>query len=355
VHYREGFPASADSGWIRFAKRGNGSLVDPAPEAEETLLPPPPPGPGTLGELRPPLLNVFLFLLTFASAFLAGTLLNDTQLPDPTSAERMRHGLGFALALVLIMLTHEMGHFFLARRHGVDATWPFFIPAPLLSLIGTLGAVIRLRSLPRTRRALIDIGAAGPIAGFVATIPVLVLGLRWSTVVPIEPATPRWTLFEALMQWFQSGTWPPLRDAFDLGYPVGMAIVQQLAVGPLPQGQTLALHPIAVAGWFGLLLTALNLLPLGQLDGGHVLFGASPKLHRVLGPPISAALLALGVFTPFPGWILWGLLMGLGLGMHPRLAQPEERIDGWRRLWVVVSLLLFALSFSPVPLALLAR
>jgi membrane-associated protease RseP (regulator of RpoE activity) len=134
-----------------------------------------------------------------------------------------------------------------------------------------------------------------------------------------------------------------------------MAIVQQLAVGPLPQGQTLALHPIAVAGWFGLLLTALNLLPLGQLDGGHVLFGASPKLHRVLGPPISAALLALGVFTPFPGWILWGLLMGLGLGMHPRLAQPEERIDGWRRLWVVVSLLLFALSFSPVPLALLAR
>ena len=329
--------------------------MDPAEGAEETLLPPPPPGPGTLGALRPPLLNVFLFLLTFASAFLAGSLLNDTQLPTPTPSEQLRHGLGFSLALILIMLTHEMGHFFLARRHGVDATWPFFIPAPLLSLIGTLGAVIRLRSLPKTRKALIDIGAAGPIAGFVATIPVLVLGLRWSTVVPLEPETPRWTLFEAVLHWFQTGTWPPLREAFDLGYPLGMEILQRLAVGPLPQGQQLALHPIAVAGWFGLLLTALNLLPLGQLDGGHVLFGASPRIHRALGPPLSAALLALGVFSPFPGWILWGLLMGMGLGAHPRVAEPEERIDGGRRLLVAISGLLFLLSFSPVPLALLAR
>jgi membrane-associated protease RseP (regulator of RpoE activity) len=110
-----------------------------------------------------------------------------------------------------------------------------------------------------------------------------------------------------------------------------------------------------VAGWFGLLLTALNLLPLGQLDGGHVLFGASPRLHRALGPPISAALLALGVFSAFPGWILWGLLMGMGLGSHPRLAEPEERIDWGRRLLVAASAVLLLLSFSPVPLALLAR
>src|SRR2546430_8091698 len=266
----------------------------------------------------------------------------------------LRHGLGFALALLFIMLAHEMGHFFLARKHGVDATWPFFIPAPLHSWCCTLGAVIRLRSLPRTRRALIDIGASGPIAGFVATIPVLVLGLRWSTVVPLEPQTPHWTLFEATFPWFQQGTWPPLREAFDLGYPLGMSLVQELVVGTLPEGQTLALHPIAVAGWFGFLLTALNLLPLGQLDGGHVLFGASPRLHRLLGPPLSAALLALGVFTAFPGWIIWGILMGLGLGHHPSLAEPEERIDGSRRLLVAVSLLLFVLTFSPVPLALLA-
>jgi membrane-associated protease RseP (regulator of RpoE activity) len=329
--------------------------VEPVQGAEETLLPPPPPGPGTLGALRPPLLNILLFVLTFASAFVAGSALTDTQLPKPTGPEMVRHGLGFALALLFIMLAHEMGHFVLARRHAVDATWPFFIPAPLLSVIGTLGAVIRLRSLPRTRRALIDIGAAGPIAGFLATIPVLVLGLRWSTVVPAEPETPHWTLFEAFLQWFQRGSWPPLRDAFDLGYPIGMSLAQQLVIGGLPEGKTLALHPIAVAGWFGFLLTALNLLPLGQLDGGHVLFGSSPRLHRLLGPPLSAVLLALGVFTAFPGWILWGLLMGLGLGGHPQLAEPEDRIDATRRLLVFASLLLLVLSFSPVPLALLAR
>jgi membrane-associated protease RseP (regulator of RpoE activity) len=329
--------------------------VDPAQGAEETLLPPPPPGPGTLGALRPPLFNIFLFLLTFASAFISGSALKDTQLPTPTGPEMVRNGLGFALALLFIMLAHEMGHFFLARRHGVDATWPFFIPAPLLSIIGTLGAVIRLRSLPRTRKAVIDIGASGPITGFLATLPVLVLGLRLSTVVPVEPETPHWTLFEAFLQWFRQGTWTPLRDAFDLGYPLGMEIVQELVLGKLPAGTTLALHPIAIAGWFGFLLTALNLLPLGQLDGGHVLFGASPRLHRLLGPPLSAILLALGVFTAFPGWILWGLLMGLGLGAHPRLAEPEERIDTTRRLLVLASLLMLVLSFSPVPLGLLTR
>ena len=155
------------------------------------------------------------------------------------------------------------------------------------------------------------------------------------------------------MSWFQGGNWPSVRNAFDLGSPLGMQLVEKLVVGDLPPGQALALHPIAVAGWFGFLLTALNLLPLGQLDGGHVLFGTSPRLHRLLGPPLSAALLALGVFTAFPGWILWGLLMGLGLSFHPPLQEPEERLDGPRRALVVASVILFVLSFSPVPLALL--
>ena len=324
--------------------------MDPVPAESERLLP----LPGTLGALRPPWLNILLFVLTFASAFASGSVLTDTQLPQPTPAEMLRHGLGFAAALLFIMLSHEMGHFVLARRHQVDATWPFFIPAPLLSVIGTLGAVIRLRSLPRTRRALIDIGAAGPLAGFAATLPVLIWGLKLSTVVPAEPATRRWTLFEAALTWFQSGSWPPLREAFDLGTPLGMALCQKLVIGELPAGMALALHPIAVAGWFGFLLTALNLLPLGQLDGGHVLFGCSPRLHRLLGPPLSAGLLGLGVFTAFPGWVLWGLLMGLGLGVHPPLEEPEERLDRPRRVLAALSIALLLLSFSPVPLALLA-
>jgi membrane-associated protease RseP (regulator of RpoE activity) len=236
----------------------------------------------------------------------------------------------------------------------VDATWPFFIPAPFLSLIGTLGAVIRLRSLPRSRKALLDIGAWGPIAGFVATIPVLIVGLKLSTVVAAEPEAAHWSLFESFLSLIEGRGWPAMRDAFDLGRPLGMVLVEKLVVGDLLPGQALALHPVAIAGWFGFLLTALNLLPLGQLDGGHVLYGASPRLHRALGPPLSATLLALGIFTAFPGWLLWGLLMGLGFSSHPRLPSAEERLDGPRRLLVLASLVMLVLSFSPVPLALLS-
>jgi membrane-associated protease RseP (regulator of RpoE activity) len=146
-----------------------------------------------------------------------------------------------------------------------------------------------------------------------------------------------------------------MRDAFDLGTPLGMELCERLVWGALPAGKSLALHPVAVAGWFGLLLTALNLLPLGQLDGGHVLFGAFPKLHRPIGLMFSALLFCLGIFTAFPGWLLWGVVMGLGFGGHPTLAQPEERLDRPRKLLVAASALLFALSFCPVPLALLAK
>jgi membrane-associated protease RseP (regulator of RpoE activity) len=339
--------------------RGNGSRVEPV--AEPIVVK----NPGTLGAPRPPLLNLGLFVLTFASAFLSGSFLRDTQLPMtgardwdlfglPVTLEVFQQALSFSAALLFIMLCHEMGHFVLARRHRVDATWPFFIPAPGFSIVGTLGAVIKLRSLPRTRGALLDIGAAGPIAGFLATIPVLAVGLKLSTVVPLEGPFEHWTLFEAIVTWFRSGHWPPVRDAFDLGSPLGMELLQRLVVGPIPDGMTLALHPVAVAGWFGFLLTSLNLLPLGQLDGGHVLYGASPRLHRMLGPPLAAGLLALGVFTSFSGWILWGLLMGLGLGVHPPLEEPEEKLDRPRKGLVLASLVLFALSFCPVPLALLA-
>ena len=313
----------------------------------------PRPLPGTLGSLRPPLLNLLLFVLTAASAFVTGTLWTDTQLPPPTQAEAIRHGLSFSAALLSILLAHEMGHFVLARRHGVDATWPFFIPAPVLSLIGTLGAVIRLRSAPRTRRALVDIGAAGPIAGFLVTIPVLVIGLRLSTIVPEEGPFQHWTLWDSLLTWIREGHFLRLREGLELGPPLGMTLLEQLVVN-VPAGHQLALHPVAVAGWFGLLLTALNLLPLGQLDGGHCLYAASPRLHRWAAAPLSALLLGLGVFTPFLGWAIWGLITGIFLHQHPSVAESEPRLSSGRRAVLVVSLIIFVLSFSPVPLAPLA-
>lgn len=319
----------------------------------ETPIDLPRPLPGTLGSLRPPLLNLFLFVLTAASAFVAGALLTDTQLPPPTQAEAIRHGFAFSGTLLAILLAHEMGHFLLARRHGVDATWPFFIPAPLLSLIGTLGAVIRLRSTPRTRQALVDIGAAGPIAGFLVTVPVLAVGLRLSTIVPEEGPFRHWTLWDSLQTWMREGRFLHLREGFDLGKPLGMLLLEKIAVH-VPQGHSLALHPVAIAGWFGLLLTALNLLPLGQLDGGHCLYAASPRLHRLLGPPVSALLLALGVFTPFFGWAVWGLITGLFLNRHPPTREAEPRLSAGRRVVILASLIIFVLSFAPVPLAPLA-
>jgi membrane-associated protease RseP (regulator of RpoE activity) len=306
--------------------------------------------PGTLGSLRPPLLNVLLFVLTALSAFYMGSELIDTALPRPTQHEKLINGLSFAGSLIAILLSHEMGHFSLARRHGVDATWPFFIPAPLLSLIGTLGAVMKLRSLPRTRTALIDIAVAGPIAGFVVTIPVLAVGLWLSPVVPAEAASRHWTLARAFESLLRDGHWLGIKEGFDLGRPLLMVLMEGLIRPGLTAGQSLALHPVAIAGWFGLLLTALNLLPLGQLDGGHIVFGASPKLHRLLGPPISGMLIGLGVYTPFVGWLLWGLLTGLWFNRHPPLADPEMQLDGRRRILILVALAVFVLSFVPAPL-----
>ena len=319
----------------------------------EAPLDVPRPLPGTLGSLRPPLLNLALFVLTAASAFVTGTLWTDTQLPAPTQQEAIRHGISFSAALLAILLSHEMGHFVLARRHGVDASWPFFIPAPVLSLIGTLGAVIRLRSAPRTRRALADIGAAGPIAGFLVTIPVLIIGLRLSTIVPEEGPFRHWTLWDSLLARVREGHFLRLREGLELGQPLGMTLIQNLVLH-VPSGHSVALHPVAVAGWFGLLLTALNLLPLGQLDGGHCLYAASPRLHRALGAPVSAGLLALGVFTPFVGWAVWGLITGLFLNQHPPVVDSEPRLGTGRRAVLLVSLIIFILSFAPVPLAPLA-
>lgn len=313
---------------------------------------PPDREPGTLSGRLPPPFNLALFGLTALSVLLAGIVLDDGP-GGPVQA--LPRALAFAAALLAILLSHEMGHFLLARRHRVDASWPFFIPAPILSLIGTLGAVIRLRQLPRTRSALIDIGAAGPLAGFAVTLPVLAIGLRASRLVPELPMPARFTLFEAASSFLRSGSWPAVRDGIDLGEPLAMQLFERLMLGALPRGQTIALHPVAVAGWFGLLLTALNLLPLGQLDGGHLLFGASPRLHRLLGPPLSALLFALGVFTPFSGWAFWGLLMGLFLPRHPALAAPEPSLSRGRKAILGLSLLVFVLSFCPAPVALLLR
>lgn len=324
-------------------------------EAQDQLDPalagPPLAPPGTLRRSAPPPFHLALFALTAASVLLAGFALDDA----PATAARLPRAVSFASSLLAILLAHEMGHFLLARRHNVDASWPFFIPAPGLSLIGTLGAVIRLRQLPRSRRALVDIAAAGPLAGFAVTLPVLALGLHWSRVVPQESSPAAFTLFDALVSWIRTGRTPALLPSIGLGEPLAMQALERLAVGPVSAAQAIALHPMAVAGWFGLFLTALNLLPVGQLDGGHLLYAASRRVHGALGAPFAAALVGLGVFTPFAGWALWGLVLGAFLLRHPPLAEREERLAPRSRALVALCALAFALSFCPAPVSMLVR
>jgi membrane-associated protease RseP (regulator of RpoE activity) len=308
--------------------------------------------PGTLVPGWPPAYNLQLFALTFLSALAAGFLLEEQQTrPDLPSAGR---AVAFAVSLLAILLAHEMGHFLAARRHGVDASWPFFIPAPLLSLVGTLGAVIRLREVPRTRAALLDIGAAGPLAGFVVAVPVVFLGMHLSTLAgPQAPLVP-YTLADALLQRLQTGDFPALRDGVDLGEPLLFQLAEQWVFGGQGATHVIKIHPVAIAGWFGLLVTALNLLPLGQLDGGHVLFAASARLHKVLGRPLSLLLAGLGLLTPFTGWLLWGVLTATVLSSHPPLPGPGAKAPlGWRWLLVLASALVFGLSVSLAPISFL--
>ncbi|HXO22479.1 MAG TPA: site-2 protease family protein [Thermoanaerobaculia bacterium] len=238
-------------------------------------------------------------------------------------------GLRLSLPLLVILLAHEMGHYVVCRRYGVIATLPYFLPLP--AMLGTLGAFIRIRTPIRNKRELFDIGIAGPIAGFVALLPFLLYGVARSRPGTIPPAS-------------TAGT--------QLILAPGRCLALQLATlmfhGRLPKGVLLDLHPFAIAAWFGLLATALNLLPLAQLDGGHILYAAIGSRQRRLAWPLWILLAAAGLL--WPGWWLWCVIV-LAMGLkHPPVADESTPLDPRRRRLALVALLLFALSFMPVPL-----
>jgi Zn-dependent protease len=231
-------------------------------------------------------------------------------------------GLPFSLTLAGILLAHEFGHYFACRRYGVRSTLPYMLPAPSLS--GTFGAVIRLQSVIRSRAALIVIGASGPIAGFVVALATVVLGLALSTYA----ATP-------LIHNVQS--------------PLAIVLLHHLLRGPLSAGPLAQIvpHPVLIASWIGLLITALNLIPAGQLDGGHILYAISPAVHRWTSRVVVAALFLLGVFS-WTGWFLWGIIL-LTPGMrHPRVPDPLPLGQGLAAL-APVCLVLFVLTGTFAP------
>lgn len=235
----------------------------------------------------------------------------------------LRLGLSFSLPVLFILLTHEMGHFLACRHYRLPATPPYFLPLP--AVLGTLGAFIRIRAPLRSRRELFDVGAAGPIAGFVALLPFLLYGIAQSHPVPLQLAAGASMLVP--------------------GQCLAMELATRLFHGRLAPGTTLELHPFALAAWFGLLATAINLLPLGQLDGGHILYAAAGRWQRRLALPLWVALALAGIF--WGGWILWCMIvffMGL---YHPPVADERTPLGARRQGLAVVALLILALSFVP--------
>jgi membrane-associated protease RseP (regulator of RpoE activity) len=246
----------------------------------------------------------------------------------PTLAIDVSAGTRLAIGLLSILLAHEMGHYLTARRYGVDVTLPFFIPFPLpgFSLVGTLGAFIRIRSPIPNRRALFDIGVAGPLAGFVVCLPVLWLGIREAVVQPLDPQAHGIFLGEPLA--FRAATW--------------------FVYGSVADDQTLLMGPLATAAWFGLLVTALNLMPIGQLDGGHVTYSLLRERAHRISRIASWACVALVYFGP--SWILWAVLMRVLGRRHPPTRNDEAPIGTARVLVGVLSLIVFVVCFVPDPI-----
>jgi membrane-associated protease RseP (regulator of RpoE activity) len=232
-------------------------------------------------------------------------------------------GVPFAFTLLGILLAHELGHYFACRYYGISASYPYFIPAP--TLIGTLGAFIRIRSPIQNRQALFDVGLAGPVVGFLFAIPALAIAITYSREMPLSQGHP----------------------SVVFGDPLAMRILLALLRPGVPPSELL-LHPVGRAAWVGLFATSLNLLPGGQLDGGHILYAAASRYHKRVTLVLALLLIPLG-YSFWAGWYLWAALL-LALGFrHPPLLYQWERLDRTRLLWTAVAVLIFILTFMPMP------
>jgi membrane-associated protease RseP (regulator of RpoE activity) len=287
---------------------------------------------GEVAETSRPGLNVVLFVLTLLSTLAAGSMVAGS-FPwvtfDPAAEPaRLLDGLPFAMTLLAILGTHEFGHYFTARAYGASVSLPYFIPAPPpIFLFGTLGAVIRMRSPARNRNSLFDIAAAGPLAGLVIALPALWLGLSWSRVDVV-----------------------PGSGVMGFGDSLLMRFITWLMFGRIPDGMDVFVHPVALAGWVGLFVTALNLFPVGQLDGGRIAYALCGPQHRKVSMATFVALIALGVVSGSMNWIVFAGLVALLIGFHhsPPLDDVTPLTPG-RYAMGVACLVLLVVLIPPVP------
>lgn len=304
---------------------------------------PPPPAPprrkGWLFAKSRPWINAILFVLTIGSTFAVGLgwaasyrfadVMSANPAFEPGRAELrdprvLVLALLYAVALLAILTAHEMGHYLTCRRYGIEATLPFFIPAP--TLVGTMGAFIRIKSPISRKSQLFDVGAAGPLAGFALALPALAVGLALSKIVPSLPR----------------------ENTIFFGDPLLLKVLAGILGKSAPAGYDLILHPVAFAGWVGALVTALNLFPIGQLDGGHIAYALFGTWARTLGRLFLAAFVVMGVFL-WVGWLLWaGLVLIIGT-RHPRIWDEATPLGTKRTVLAVLIAVIFILSFIPAP------
>jgi hypothetical protein len=305
-----------------------------------------------------PWINLGMFILTVISVTLVGAL-NVYNGPASTLTEYylgafavLWSGLPFASSLLAILLAHEFGHYIAGRLHKTPVTLPYFIPMPLPPF-GTLGAFIQLKAAPKNKRILLDIGVAGPLAGFLVAVPILLYGLSLSEIQPIpvnEAIQMEGTsIIYLLAKYLTFGQWLPTPFSYGDAHPIWYWVQYMFTGRPFPLGgQDVFLHPIAWAGWGGLLVTALNLIPAGQLDGGHLSYVLFGQRARQFLPYILVGLLILGFF--WQGWWLWLFFISI-LGRS--YAEPLDQItplDPRRRAIAILGLIVFILTFTPVPL-----
>ena len=295
------------------------------------------PGPAPAPRRGRPWVNLVLLLVTIATTTFWGALhydafVADFELTSPSPLVFWRglwRGLWYSATILAILGAHELGHYYACRYYRVDASLPYFLPAPFLT--GTLGAFIRIRQPIPTKRMLFDIGVAGPIAGFVVAVPALFLGLALSRVMPL----------------------PEDFVGFSLGEPPLFRLAAWMIWGEAPDGYSLNLHPMAFAAWFGLLATALNLFPIGQLDGGHISYAALGARSTQVTIAAAAAVILLA-FLQSLSWIAWAILIVVMLvafgPRHPRTLDHHIPLDRRRVLVAIGALVMFILCFTPAPI-----
>jgi membrane-associated protease RseP (regulator of RpoE activity) len=308
-----------------------------------------------------PWINLVLFGLTAVSVVFAGALsayggplVRDEPNLLGIPLRGFVTGIPFAVSLLAILLAHEFGHYLAGRAHGTAVTLPYFIPFPI-SLFGTMGAFINMKEPPKNRRDLLDIGIAGPLAGLIVAIPVLLLGLSLSEVRPLTPVVGQGfqlegnSLLYLAAKFAVFGKLLPEPSSYGDLAPALYWLRYFFTAHPAPLGGLdVMLHPIAWAGWAGLLVTALNLIPAGQLDGGHLIYVLLGQRMQRLRPWVLLLLAAAGF--AWSGWWFWAVLIFfLGRG-HAELLDQITPLDPRRKRLAALGLIVFLLTFTPVPL-----